>query len=147
MSYTSINRVVLVGNLTRDPELRELPSGSSVCNLRIACNGIKRDDAGEYRERPLFFDVATFGGLAESVARYMHRGSLVAVDGRLDWREWETAESTDGGPQKRQAVSVVAETLQFLDRPATRAEGDQGEPGAQDGEHELVGAGAIDLVF
>ena len=121
MSYTSINRVVLVGNLTRDPELRELPSGNSVCNLRIACNGIRRDDAGEYRERPLFFDVATFGGLAESVARYMHSGSLVAVDGRLEWREWETAESTEGGPQKRQAVSVVAETIQFLDRPATRA--------------------------
>ncbi len=148
MSYTSINRVVLVGNLTRDPELRELPSGNSVCNLRIACHGLKRDE-GEYRERPLFFDVAAFGGLAENVARYMHRGSLVAVDGRLDWREWETAESAEGGPQKRHAVSVVAEAVQFLDKPAVGGEGDQGEPGVQDGEHELagVGAGEIDLVF
>ena len=92
MSYSSINRVVLIGNLTRDPELRELPSGNSVCNLRIACNGIRRDAEGEYRERPLFFDVAAFGGLAENVARYMHKGSLVAVDGRLEWREWETAD-------------------------------------------------------
>ncbi len=159
MSYASINHVVLIGNLTRDPELRDLPSGHSVCNLRIACNGIRRDPEGEYRERPLYFDVAAFGGLAENVARYMHRGSLVAVDGRLEWREWETAEQG-----KRQAVSVVAETVQFLDRPA-RGEGDQsgetfasgerppfdqqGEGGAEDDERELVGAGAgeIDLVF
>jgi single-strand DNA-binding protein len=145
MSYASINRVILVGNLTRDPELRELPSGNSVCNLRIACNGLRRDE-GEYRERPLFFDVATFGGLAESVVRYMHRGSFVAVDGRLEWREWETAEHSEGGPQKRQAVSVVAETVQFLDKPAARGES---ESDAEDGERELVGAGAgeIDLVF
>ncbi len=111
MSYASTNRVVLIGNLTRDPELRELPSGNSVCNLRIACNGIRRDAEGEYRERPLYFDVAAFGGLAENVARYMHKGSLVAVDGRLEWGEWETPEQ-----QKRQAVSVVAENVQFLDR-------------------------------
>jgi single-strand DNA-binding protein len=160
MSYSSINRVVLVGRLTRDPELRELPSGQSVCNLRIACNGFRREPDGEYHERPLFFDVATFGGLAENVARYMHRGSRVAVDGRLEWREWETSEQ-----QKRQAVSVVAETVQFLDGPAARNEGDpsggtlasgghppfdqQGEPGAEGDERELVGAGAgeVDLVF
>jgi len=147
MSYASTNRVVLIGNLTRDPELRELPSGNSVCNLRIACNGIRRDAEGEYRERPLYFDVAAFGGLAESVARYMHKGSLVAVDGRLEWNEWETAEQ-----QKRQAVSVVAENIQFLDRPAARGDGGQaqGEGGAEGDERELVGAGAgseIDLVF
>jgi single-strand DNA-binding protein len=144
MSYASINRVVLVGNLTRDPELRELPTGHSVCNLRIACNGIRKEADGEYHERPLFFDVAAFGGLAESVARYMHRGSRVAVDGRLEWSEWETADQ-----QKRQAVSVVAESVQFLDRPAARGEGEQGEGGTGNDEHELVGAGAgeIDLVF
>jgi single-strand DNA-binding protein len=167
MSYSSINRVVLIGNLTQDPELRELPSGHSVCNLRIACNGIRRDAEGEYSERPLYFDVATFGGLAENVARYMHRGSLVAVDGRLEWREWETTDRSESGPQKRQAVSVVAETVQFLDKPATRGQGDrsgetlasgehppfgqQSEPGSEDDERELVGAGAgageIDLVF
>jgi single-strand DNA-binding protein len=178
MSYSSINRVVLVGNLTRDPELRELPSGRSVCNMRIACNGLRRDTEGEYRERPLFFDVAAFGAQAENVARFMRKGSRVAIDGRLEWREWETAErsaaredivgatgSEPVGQQKRQAVSVVAETVQFLDRPTTRAEGDQsgetpasgshppfdqqGEPGVEDGERELVGAGAgeIDLVF
>ncbi len=157
MSYSSINRVVLVGRLTRDPELRELPSGHSVCNLRVACNGIRRDAEGEYRERPHFFDVATFGGLAENVARYMRKGSLVAIDGRLEWREWETADrSSEIGQHKRQAVSVVAETVQFLDRHAgERGEGEpEGALGAEDGalgaeDGELVGAGAgeVDLVF
>ncbi|MGA2163579.1 MAG: single-stranded DNA-binding protein [Solirubrobacteraceae bacterium] len=162
MSYASTNRVVLIGNLTRDPELRELPSGNRVCNLRIACNGIRRDAEGEYRERPLYFDVAAFGGLAESVARYMHKGSLLAVDGRLEWSEWETSDRSEetlasgehprSGQQKRQAVSVVAENIQFLDRPAARGEGGraQGEDGTESDERELVGAGAgseIDLVF
>jgi single-strand DNA-binding protein len=151
MSYASINRVVLIGRLTRDPELRELPSGVNVCNLRVACNGIRRE-AGEYRERPHYFDVGTFGGLAENVARYMRKGSLVAIDGRLEWREWETADAASGtGQQKRQAVSVVADTVQFLDRPAgERGEDEQAsEPGTDDGERELVGAvaGEVDLVF
>jgi single-strand DNA-binding protein len=147
MSYSSINRVVLVGNLTFDPEQRELPSGQSVCKLRVACNGWRRDEDGEYHERPLFFDVAAFGGLAETVARYMRKGSRVAIDGRLDWREWETPEGSEAGPQKRQAVSVVAESVQFLDSaPSERGEG---ESGGQDGERELVGAGAgeVDLIF
>jgi single-strand DNA-binding protein len=142
MSYVTINRVVLVGRLTRDPELRELPSGHSVCNLRIACNGIRREADGEYRERPHFFDVATFGGRAETVARYMRKGSLVAIDGRLEWREWETAEQL-----KRQAVSVVADSVQFLERPGARGESaPEGEPDVQE-ERELVGAGEVDLVF
>lgn len=111
MSYSSINRTVLVGRLTRDPELQTLPSGSSVCDLRIACNGIRRDPDGGYHERPHYFDVSAFGGRAESVARYLTKGSAVAVDGRLEWREWETADQ-----QKRQAVKIVAESIQFLDK-------------------------------
>ncbi len=112
MAYFSINRVVLVGRLTRDPELRGLPSGVSVCGLRIACSSSRRDAEGDYHERPNFFDVSVYGGPAENVSRYMRKGSRVAVDGRLEWREWETAEQ-----QKRQAVSIVAETVQFLDTP------------------------------
>jgi single-strand DNA-binding protein len=145
MSYSSINRVVLVGRLTRDPELRELPSGQSVCNLRVACTGLRREAEGEYGERPLFFDVATFGALAENVARYLRKGSRVGLDGRLEWREWETAEQG-----KRQAVSIVADTVQFLDGPTARGEGEpQDEPGAREDERELVaaGTGEVDLVF
>jgi single-strand DNA-binding protein len=152
MSYFTINRVVLVGRLTRDPELRALPSGVSVCNLRVACNSSRRDAEGDYQEKPNFFDVSVYGGAAEIVSRYTHKGSRVAVDGRLDWREWETAEG-----QKRQAVSVVADTVQFLDSPGDRSEiGQRKEDGQGDdiggGEgRELVGAtvgaGEEDLVF
>jgi single-strand DNA-binding protein len=146
MAYFSINRVVLVGRLTRDPELRNLPSGISVCGLRIACSSSRRDAEGSYHERPNYFDVSVFGGSAESVSRYTRRGSRVAIDGRLEWREWETSEQ-----QKRQAVSIVADTVQFLDSPG--AQGDEhGTGGDLDGEdHELVaagtGAGDAELVF
>ena len=109
MSYFSINRVVLVGRLTRDPELRAIPSGISVCSLRIACNSSRRDPDGELKERPNYFDVSVFGAPGESVANYMRKGSRVAIDGRLEWREWETQ---DG--QKRQAVDIIAESVQFL---------------------------------
>ena len=152
MSYFTINRVILVGRLTRDPELRALPSGTSVCGLRIACNSSYKDTDGELIERPNYFDVSAYGAAGESVSRYMRRGSRVAVDGRLEWREWETAEQ-----ERRQAVSVVADTIQFLDSPGERsragAEAELGETGAtgeQDGK-ELVGVGAgaeeDDLVF
>ncbi len=151
MSYSSINRVVLVGRLTSDPELRALPSGTSVCALRIACNTTRKTSEGDYTEKPNFFNVSVFGPAGESVHRYMSRGRRVAVDGRLDWREWETTEGS-----KRQAVEVVAESVQFLD-----GRGDQNSPngssdeedsadGAQAEERELVGVGSgieDDLVF
>lgn len=135
MSYSSINRVVLVGRLTRDPELRALPSGGNVCSLRIACNGARRDpDGGDYVEKPNFFDVSVFGAPGESVHRYMRKGSRVAIDGRLDWREWEGADE-----QRRQAVSIVADSVQFLDS-AGGGDGEEGFGG--DGGGELVGVGA-----
>lgn len=140
MSYFTINRVVLVGRLTRDPELRALPSGISVCSLRVACNSTRRDAEGEYQEKPNFFNVDIYRASAESVSRYMRKGSRVAIDGRLEWREWETADQ-----QKRQAVSVVADTVQFLDSPGDRSE--QGQSGGLGGNEEpqdgeLVGVGA-----
>jgi single-strand DNA-binding protein len=91
MSSFTINRVVLIGRLTKDPELRTLPSGSSVCSLRVACNSARRDTEGEYQDKPNYFDVSAFGGTAESVGRYTRKGSRVAIDGRLQWREWETS--------------------------------------------------------
>ena len=143
MSYFSINRVVLVGRLTRDPELRALPSGTSVSSLRLACNSSKRDAEGAYTERPNYFDVSVYGASAESVSRFTRKGSRVALDGRLEWREWESADQ-----QKRQAVSIVADTVQFLDSPGDRSEG-VGEDGDADGGEPVgVGAGADEeLVF
>ncbi len=141
MSYTSINRVIIVGRLTREPELRALPSGRSVCSIRIACNSSRRDADGGYQERPCFFDVSVFGGTAESLHRYMSKGSRVAVDGRLDWREWESAEG-----QRRQSVSIIADAVEFLDSPGGwRGDGDapEGDPAA---ERELAGVGAAEEV-
>ena len=129
----NINRVVVVGRLTRDPELRALPSGTSVCDLRIAVNSARKDAAGEWSEKPNYFDVSIFGTRAETVASYMRRGSRVGVDGRLDWREWETDEQ-----QKRQAVSIVADTVQFLDGRDSQSDGGEG------GDADLAGVGAQD---
>lgn len=106
----SINRVVLVGNLTHDPELRALPSGTSVCQLRIAVNDrIKDRTSGEWTEYANYFDVSVFGQQGESCAQYLGRGRQVAVDGRLRWRQWEAQDGT-----KRSKVEVVADSVQFI---------------------------------
>jgi single-strand DNA-binding protein len=104
----NINRVVLTGNLTADPELRSTPSGTAVCSLRIACN-TRRKDGEEWVDKPNYFDVTVWGGQGESAARYLSKGRPVAIDGRLEWREWETQEGA-----KRQAVEIIADTVQFL---------------------------------
>jgi single-strand DNA-binding protein len=140
MSHFAINRVVMVGRLTRDVELRSLPSGRSVASLRIACNS-SRKDGDQTTERPNYFDVTVYGTSAESVARYTGKGSRVGIDGRLEWREWETAEQ-----QRRQAVSVVADVVQFLDGRGGRTEKADSDEDVSGGEHhELVGVGAEDL--
>src|SRR5689334_21241931 len=106
----NINRVVLVGNLTKDPELRHTPSGTAVCKLRIAVNTRQKDSAtGQWGDTPKYFDVTVWGNQAESCSQYLSKGRPVGVDGRLDWREWE---SQDGS--KRQAVEIIAESVQFL---------------------------------
>ncbi len=109
MAATNINRVVLTGNLTRDPELRSTPGGTSVCKLRVACNTRRRDSSGEWVDKPNYFDVTVWGGQGENCASYLHKGRPVAVDGRLEWREWEDQQ---GG--KRQAVDIIADSVQFL---------------------------------
>jgi single-strand DNA-binding protein len=106
----SINSVVIVGNLTRDPEMRSTPSGTSVCQLRVAVNDrVKDPNTGEWGDRANYFDVDVFGGQGERCAQWLSRGRQVAVEGRLRWREWETQEG-----QKRQAVSIVADNVQFI---------------------------------
>jgi single-strand DNA-binding protein len=119
MSTFTINRVVLVGRLTRDPELRALHSGSSACGLRVACNSVRRDADGEYQDKPNYFDVSAYGACAESVCRDARKGSRVAIDGRLEWREWKARDE-----QRREAVSVVAEKVLFLDGPGEHRGGE-----------------------
>jgi single-strand DNA-binding protein len=106
----SVNVVVIVGNLTRDPEMRALPSGTSVCQLRVAVNDRFKDQStGEWGDRANYFDVNVFGGQGERCGQYLAKGRQVAVEGRLRWSEWETQ---DG--QKRQKVDIVANNVQFI---------------------------------
>src|SRR5918912_2121119 len=124
----NINRVVLVGNLTKDPELRHTPSGTPVCSLRLAVNTRRKDGAtGEWTEKPNYFDVTVWGNQGESCAQYLSKGRPVAVDGRLEWREWDAQDGT-----KRQAVEVIADSVQFL--------GGRGD--AEGGTNQFVPAGA-----
>jgi single-strand DNA-binding protein len=109
MAATNINRVVMTGNLTRDPELRSTPSGTPVCSLRIACNTRRKDASGEWVDKPNYFDVTVWGAQGENCAQYLAKGRPVAIDGRLEWREWEDKEG-----HKRQSVDIIADSVQFL---------------------------------
>jgi single-strand DNA-binding protein len=110
MAGSNINRVIITGNLTRDPELRSLASGNSVCSLRVACNGRRRNPSTqEWEDQPNYFDVTVWGAQGENCSRYLSKGRPIAVDGRLQWREW-----TDKEGQKRQSVDIVADSVQFL---------------------------------
>ena len=113
-----INRVTLVGRLTRDPELRHIPSGTAVLELGLAVNGRQQDDAGNWVDKPNFFDVKVFGRQAETLAQHLQKGRRIGVDGRLDWRSWEAQDGT-----KRSKVDVVAQNVQFLD---SRGDGESG---------------------
>ena len=110
MAATNLNRVIITGNLTRDPELRNLPSGTSICNLRVAVNTRRKDNqTGEWVDKPNFFNVKVWGPQGENCAQYLSKGRPVAVDGRLDWSEWE-----DQQGNKRQSVDIIADSVQFL---------------------------------
>ena len=110
MAATNINRVVMTGNLTRDPELRSTSGGMSVCKLRIACNTRRKNNAtGEWEDKPNFFDVTVWGAQGENCSRFLSKGRPVAIDGRLEWREWESQDGT-----KRQATDIIADSVQFL---------------------------------
>ena len=109
MAATNINRVVLTGNLTRDPELRSTPSGTSVCSLRLAVNTSRKDAQGNWVDKPNYFDITVWGRQGENVAQYCAKGRPIAVDGRLEWREF-----TDKDGNKRQAIDIIADAVQFL---------------------------------
>lgn len=113
----SVNYVVLAGNLTRDPELRYVPSGRPVCNFSIASSRVYTTQAGEKKEDTSFVRVVVWGKQAESSAEYLHKGSSALVEGRLQSRSWETE---DG--QKRSVLEVIAQRVQFLGRPKGKSE-------------------------
>jgi single-strand DNA-binding protein len=109
VAASNINVVVITGNLTRDPELRSTPGGTSVCKLRVAVNSRRKDQSGNWVDKPNYFDVTVWGAQGENCANYLSKGRPVAVEGRLDWREWDDKEGN-----KRQSVEVIANSVQFL---------------------------------
>jgi len=109
VAASNINVVVITGNLTKDPELRSTGGGTSVCELRVAVNS-RRKEGQEWVDKPNYFNVVVFGAQGDNCANYLSKGRPVAVEGRLDWREWE---AKDGGG-KRQAVQIIANSVQFL---------------------------------
>jgi len=106
----NINRVTITGNLTADPELRSTAGGTPVCSLRVAVNGRRKDQSGNWVDKPNYFNVVVWGAQGQNCANYLSKGRPVAVDGRLDWREWEAKD----GSGKRSTIEIVADTVQFL---------------------------------
>jgi single-strand DNA-binding protein len=132
----SINAVVIVGNLTRDPELRHTPSGMPVCSLRVAVNDRVKDNAsGDWMDKPYFFNVTVWGNQGESCAQYLAKGRRVGVHGKLTWREWEDSESG----RKREAVEITARDVQFL---SPRGEGDDRDSSYRGEDYTPAGAGS-----
>jgi single-strand DNA-binding protein len=121
VAATNINRVVITGNLTRDPELRSTSGGTSVCSLRVAVNS-RRKEGDQWVDKPNYFDVTVWGAQGENCAQYLAKGRPVAIDGRLNWREWEDKEGA-----KRQTIDIIADSVQFLGSP----QGNQANGGAQ----------------
>ena len=107
---TGINKVFLLGNLTRDPELRYTANGFAVAGFGIAVNRRYKQD-NEWKEEACFIDITVWGKRAESCAEYLHKGSAAFIEGRLNFRSWETEQG-----QKRNKLEVVATNVQFLSR-------------------------------
>lgn len=120
------NKVILVGNLTRDPELRYLPSGSAVCNTALATNRKYKSQAGEQKEEVCFVDIAFFGRSAEIANQYLKRGSKILVEGRLKLDQW-----TDQTGGKRSKHSIAVDNLQMLD-----SRGQGGDSGGDGSSYE-----------
>src|SRR3954454_4181273 len=134
MATSNINRVVLTGNLTRDPVLRATSSGTPVCGLRIASNTRRKTSGGEWVDKPNYFSVTVWGAHGENCHRYLAKGRPVAIDGRLEWRDWE---AQDGS--KREAVEIAADAVQSLtppdrDNSTGRPPAEPAAVGADDGD-------------
>jgi single-strand DNA-binding protein len=112
MPTQHINRVTLTGNLTRDPELVTTAGGLTICKLGLAVNARRKNQTGEWEDKPNFFDVTVFGAQGDNAGKYLAKGRPVAIDGKLDWSSWETP---DG--QKRTKVQIIADQVQYLSAP------------------------------
>ena len=106
----SINRVIISGNLTRDPELRSTQSGMDVMSFGVAVNDRRRNpQTNEWEDYPNFIDCTMFGARAQSVSRFLSKGSKVAIEGKLRWSQWETNEG-----QKRSKIEIIVDEIEFM---------------------------------
>jgi single-strand DNA-binding protein len=132
----SLNRVLLIGNLTRDPELRYTPQGTAVANLRLAVNRKFRSKTDEMKEEVCFISVVVWSKMAESCSQFLHKGSPVFIEGRLQSRSWEDAATG----KQRSVIEVCAERVQFMGQAGSRggdARGEQqGAPASAEGTSE-----------
>ncbi|HEX7469579.1 MAG TPA: single-stranded DNA-binding protein [Verrucomicrobiae bacterium] len=119
----NFNKVILVGNLTRDPELRYTPKGTAIAKIGLAVNRVWTNEAGEKKEDVTFIDVDCFGRTAENVGQYMRKGRPILIEGRLKLDQWDDKQTG----AKRSKLGVVAETVQFLGSPGG---GEGGAPAA-----------------
>jgi single-strand DNA-binding protein len=152
MSAQNVNRVVITGNQTRDPELPHTGSGTAVCDLRVAVNARRKNQAGAWVDKANYFDVVVWGARATNCAEYLAKGRKVAVEGRLDWQEWEAKD----GSGKRQAVKIMADNVEFLsykpDSAGTEESGEGKEvaaeaPAEEEAQTDTAAAAEDDIPF
>jgi single-strand DNA-binding protein len=133
----SYNKVMLIGNLTRDPEVRYTPKGSAVCDIGLAVNRVYTSDSGEKVEEVTFVDVVLWSKMAELAGKYLHKGRPVFIEGRLQMDSWEDKQTG----QKRTRLRVVGEQMQFLGGPGgDRAGGGDDEGGSSGGGYNRPAA-------
>ncbi len=131
-----INRVVISGNLTRDPELKATSSGMSVLKLGVAVNDRRKNQqTGEWEDFPNFVDVTVFGQRGESLSRFLEKGSKVAIEGKLRWSQWENQQG-----EKRSKLEVIADDIEFL---SSRGEGGGGGGRSYGGPVDMPAPDAI----
>lgn len=131
-----LNKAIIIGNLTRDPELKSLPSGIQVASFSVATNRVWKDKNGQKQEAADFHNIVVFGKMAETVTQYMHKGSQILVQGRIQTRSWDAPDGT-----KRYRTEIVAENIQFGTR-SQKAQ-DQTPQSAADKDFDAIGGEEI----
>ena len=135
----NLNKAFIFGNMTRDPELRAMPSGMNVCSFGVATNRVYRDRDGKKQEQTDFHNIVVFGRQADTVAQYLKKGSSVFIEGRIQNRSWE---GKDG--EKKYRTEIVAERVQFGPRSTGGGQARSNDGGQPPQEEEQGGGGGID---
>lgn len=132
---SSLNRAQLIGNLTSDPELKQIPSGQSVCSFSVATNRVWKNQAGEKQEQADYHNVVAWGKLAEICGQYLSKGKKIFAEGRLQTRDWEGQDGV-----RRYRTEIVLENMVMLGAPGA---GSRGDSAASDGEIRYEAAPSI----